>query len=180
MDDERKRLSKILQPEEIEVFALVGIALNSAQSVEQILRLVMTFVLQKGDRLDLLTLEAQEAAERKKTIGYFLRELRKRAGIAPGLDKKLDSFLERRNLLAHNLHGVPGWGPKTAKGQAAGRAFLMRFIDDSHELLIIFVALANAWQKDALPGAALPRQDLVDELTKDHVPMLDELFFAKD
>lgn len=96
---EDSSLSSVLSRRELETFARIGIALHHVQVVEGLLRFVMTFVIQKGDSVDILKVEE---ADRKKTLGYFMAELRKRAGLHPGLDRELVEFLEKRNTLAHS------------------------------------------------------------------------------
>ena len=44
---------------------------------------------------------AQSNAEQKKTLGYFLAELRKRVDVDVHFDRTFAEFLRRRNLLTH-------------------------------------------------------------------------------
>ena len=62
--------------------------------------------------------------ERKKTIGYFLTELRKRADLHDQFDQKLRDFLDHRNTFIHNLHDVPGWNLETQGGKDVARQFI--------------------------------------------------------
>jgi hypothetical protein len=59
---------------------------------------------------------AQSNTEQKKTLGYFLAELRKRVDLDVHFDRTLAEFLRRRNLLAHHLSDLPGWNTDTAHG----------------------------------------------------------------
>ena len=177
---ERKRLWEAMNPSDVERHALVGIALRHSQSVEGILKLITTFVFQKGDKLDILLLETQTKAEQKKTLGYFIGELRKRVGLRDDLEDMLISFLDRRNMLAHRLGEVPGWQEGPEAGFTETRKFLTGFISDSHGLLMIFAALVQDWQKDAMPGAELPNDELVAKMTERYKPYLDDLFFEKE
>lgn len=180
MSERKRRLWDVVKPAEVELYALVGMALGHVQSVEDILPLVMTFVFQKGDKLDIYMIEAQTKAEQKKTLGYFIGELRKRVGIRADLEDKLLSFLERRNTLAHRLAEVPGWEAGPVAGFDETAIFLSTLIEDSHELLVIFATLVQAWQKEAMPFATLPHEDLIEKLTERYRLELYELFFEKE
>lgn len=179
---EKQSLSSVIGEEEMESMARVGIALRLVQTVEVVLRLVMTFVLQKDEGpLSIQKLEAQTKAERKKTLGYFLIELRKRAGLRDDLEAMLDRFLEARNTLAHRLDDIPGWEQRdTVEGRLQAYHFLSQLSKDSFTLVRIFTALTAEWQKEAMPDAQLPNAKEVEELTKDYRPIVDDLFFAKE
>src|SRR5581483_11635890 len=88
-----------------DTLAAIAVALLLAQTAERVIKLCMTFVLQKASPLTLELLEHQERAERRKTLGYFLSELRKRADLSPGFDVLLEDFLEKRNILVHEFGG---------------------------------------------------------------------------
>lgn len=165
--------------EEYEVLAMIGATLLLTQSVEEALRVITTFVIQKGNGLDLKTLEAQTKAEQKKTIGYFIGELRKRADLREDLEGCLTSFLSHRNTLAHNIEKVPGWNLKTEEGREAARVFLAVLMHESSLLTTVFGALGNAWMKAAIPGAEVPNQAMIDAMTATYTPHLNDLFRAK-
>lgn len=164
----------------LESYALAGIALDTAQSLENILQLVLTWVLQKEGDLTIFLLETESKAARKKTLGQFMVELRKRTGVHKELDTMLDSFLDRRNMLAHRLDDIPGWKRETAEDFDQVEHFLKRLILDSGELIKIFAALTREWQKETMPDADLPGTDLVDEFTEHYRPFVDNLFFKKE
>jgi len=89
-----------------EVLAAMGVALIMLQAAEKLIRLCLTFVIQKSDSLTLDLLIDQEEAERKKTLGYFLTELHKRADIHEEFDALLSDFLKNRNDFVHDLSRV--------------------------------------------------------------------------
>ena len=74
-----------MSPLEKNLLASIGAALVMLQTTEKVIKLCMTLVLQKSNSLTLESLQHQERIERKKTLGYFLAELRKRADLAPEL-----------------------------------------------------------------------------------------------
>jgi hypothetical protein len=71
--------------------------------------------LQKSSPITAEQIIAQSNAEQKKTLGYFLAELRKRVDLDVHFDRTLAEFLRRRNLLAHHLSDLLGWNttPRT-------------------------------------------------------------------
>ena len=74
-EDEEATLGRL----RIDLMARIGAALLSVQVTERALRLITTFVFQKSGLTTAEQLIAQTNAEQRKTLGYFLAELRKRA-----------------------------------------------------------------------------------------------------
>jgi hypothetical protein len=163
-----------------DLMARIGLALLHVQITERALRLITTFVLQKCDNIDAEQLIAQTNAEQKKTLGYFLAELRKRADLDVHFDRTLAEFLRRRNLLAHNISDLPGWNTDTAHGIYVGRCFINELLQMNNEVLKVFTGLIRAWQ--AQGGFALPDvpEELFQEIDAKYVPLVDNLFFAKE
>jgi hypothetical protein len=91
-------------------------------------------------------LVAQSESERKRTLGYFLAELRKRAELDQHFDAALAEFLRRRNILAHRLSDIPGWDAGTHQGIYVGRRFINELLEMNHEVLKVFAGLVRAWQ----------------------------------
>jgi len=75
-----------------DLLARIGAAVVLARTAEQLIRLVMTFVLQKDSPLTVEKIERQSRDERRKTLGYFLAQLRRRADLDPEFDALLDAF----------------------------------------------------------------------------------------
>src|SRR6266478_866662 len=73
----------VLTHEEKKLLEAIGLALLSIQAAEKMITFCLTFVIQKNSPLTLESLERQESEERKKTLGYFLGQLRERAGVNP-------------------------------------------------------------------------------------------------
>jgi hypothetical protein len=69
--------------EKREVLALLGATLMLVQTAEGVLKTCMTYALPKGGSLTLELLERQTAEEAKKTLGYFLDQLRRPADVLP-------------------------------------------------------------------------------------------------
>jgi hypothetical protein len=95
----------------MDLMVRVGTTLLNVQITERALRFITTFVLQKSSPITAEQIIAQSNAEQKKTLGYFLAELRKRVDLDVHFDRTFAEFLRRRNLLAHHLSDLPGWKP---------------------------------------------------------------------
>lgn len=157
----------------------MGLALVLLQAVEKILRLAMTFVLQKGDSLTSDMLRAQEAAERAKTLGYFLSELRKRASLDDSLDALLTEFLKNRNDFIHDLSRVPGWNLQG--DTAAALTFVRELISQAERVMKVFTALILVWQeRTGLTAPETPHHDWFRSATNTYGPIVDDLFMSKD
>ena len=118
--------------------------LLNVQITERALRFIATFVLQKSSPITAEQIIAQSNAEQKKTLGYFLAELRKRVDLDVHFDRTLAEFLRRRNLLAHHLSDLPGWNTDTAHGIYIGRRFINELDQINNEVLKVFTGLVRA------------------------------------
>ena len=126
-------------------YHLLGRALIHAQSVESMMRFCTTYVLQKEGPLTLEKLHSLNQSERKKTLGYFLDQVRRRAKLDPDLSEKLNTYLDMRNDIVHDLSRVSCWGLSSGEGTSASCKYLWSFIERGFELLNIFAALVLEW-----------------------------------
>lgn len=159
----------------------MGVALLLLQTAEKVLRLCMTFVLQKAAPLTLDSLLAQEESERNKTLGYFLAELRKRADIHPTFDQLLNDFLKNRNDFIHDLSRVPGWDAAPAERVTKRKQFVHRLIRQSDVVLKVFAGLVRSWQEQAgFQHLELPSDAWFAEVERIYKPLAENLFLSKD
>jgi hypothetical protein len=128
----------------MDLMVRVGTTLLNVQITERALRFITTFVLQKSSPITAEQIIAQSNAEQKKTLGYFLAELRKRVDLDVHFDRTLAEFLGRRNLLAHHLSDLPGWNTDTAHGIYIGRRFINELDQINNEVLKVFTGLVRA------------------------------------
>jgi hypothetical protein len=112
---------------ELQTYALMGVCLLHVQLAERVLAGAVESVL--GDRtLTGAKLMEQTEYERKRTLGDFLKELRRCARIEPKFNDKLWRFLKMRNTFVHNLSEVPGWNPTTEEGRKVATEFLAELL----------------------------------------------------
>jgi len=159
----------------------MGVALLVVQSAERVIRLCMTVVLPKEAPLTLDSLQQQEESERRKTIGYFLLELRKRASIEEGFDQLLTDFLKNRNDFIHDLARVPTWGLRTPEQTVMALQFVHRFIRQADEVLKVFAGLVLAWQEqNGMSKPPLPDHDWFSEVYATYKPLSTRVVRRKD
>ncbi len=165
--------------EQKEVLEAMGVALLLLQNAEKVMCLCMTIVLQKKHLpLTLDLLQQQEKAERTKTLGYFLSELRKRASLHESFDLLLRRFLEDRNTFVHDLSRVPGWDLQTGGDTSHAKEFIFSLIDQTETVLKVFVGLIVAWQEQVgISRTALPNHEWFDEIFSVYKPLADHVFF---
>ena len=125
----------------------MGITLLLLQTTEKAINFCMTFVFQKESPLTLEKLEKQEIEEQKKTLGYFLAELRKRADLDPKFDQMLRDFLDRRNIFIHQLSEVRGLDFSTPEGRQIAEQFIGKLAGLTQSVFYIFVGFIRAWQR---------------------------------
>lgn len=110
--------------EQRDVCALIGLTLVELQGVEKLLRSCVGVVFQDADGNPLDDL--RDPKRRRKTLGYFLTVLRRKATIDPTFDEVLSNFLERRNQFVHDLLGNKLLRLTSADGRRHIRMFLDR------------------------------------------------------
>ena len=169
-----------MTPQQKDTLAAIAVALLLAQTAERVIRMCMTFVLQKSSPLTLEMLERQRKAERKKTLGYFLGELRKRADVAPGFDALLEEFLERRNILVHDFGDLAECSLNTPSGLMGANAFIRDMIRVTEEVLKVFVGLARAWQEQTGIGPDdMKGEAFFEEVEAAYKPLVNEVFLSR-
>jgi hypothetical protein len=139
----------------------------------------MTFVLQRQPLTSLDILEKQTAEEARRTLGYFLSELRKRASLEEEFDENLRQFLELRNQFAHRLHSVEGLNFNTAEGIAVAEAYIGRVAGLAEYVLKVFTGLVRAWQEEVGLQVSFPQDEYFQEIDRIYNPAADWLFSAK-
>ena len=163
-----------------DTLAAIAVALLLAQTAERVIRLCMTFVLQKSSPLTLELLEHQQSTERRKTLGYFLTELRKRTDLAPGFERLLEGVLDKRNVLVHEFGARDEYSLNTAEGLAGANAFLRDMIRITEEVLKVFMGLVRAWQEQTGIGPdAAKGIEFFEDVEATYKPLVNEVFFRK-
>lgn len=169
-----------MTPRQRDTLVAMAVALLLIQSAERVIRLCMTFVLQRSTPLTLEVLERQKKEERRKTLGYFLGELRKRVDLERGFDALLDEFLEKRNTLVHDFGGMDQYSLNTEAGLAAANAFLHRMIQVTESVLKVLIGLTQAWQEQiGMPPDATPDHPFFTEIEEQYKPLVNEIFVPK-
>jgi hypothetical protein len=115
------------------------------QATETVISTCLTYVLPEGG---VLTLEMLlRSGQKKRTLGQFLTELRKRVDIDEHFDMILEEFLDKRNTLIHRVMDVPGWSLDTEEGCLIAYQFVNRLITVDEAVRDTFTALMVVWQK---------------------------------
>lgn len=159
----------------------MGVALLLVQNAERVIRLCMTVVLPKQASITLDSLQQQEESERRKTIGYFLSELRGRANIDEGFDLLLTDFLKNRNDFVHDLSRVPAWGLRTPEQSAAALQFVHMLIRQTDGVLKVFAGLVLAWQEqNAMSTPRMPDHEWFSDVNATYKYLSTHVFRRKD
>jgi hypothetical protein len=167
-------------PEQKDALAAIGGALVIVQMAEHMIKFCMQLVLQKDDGgLTLEKLESLRTDEARRTLGYFLTQLRQRAEIESTFDDRLREFIALRNQLAHNLADVPGLGFE----QPAEIEFTIEWAGKLSSLaahvLKVFMGLARAWQHGIGMQDDLTENEFFREIDTQLKPLVDQVFMAK-
>ena len=160
------------------MLALLGATLLVVQAAERTLKWCMTYALPKGGVLTAESLERQTAEEAKKTLGYFLGQLRHRVAVQPEFDAELSEFLERRNRLVHHLDSVEGLNFNTPEGRAVADIFTRTTATNAARVFNVFTGLMRDWAEQIGTEVEV-NSDAFEEINSIYRPMLNELFAEK-
>jgi hypothetical protein len=168
-------------PEE-KVLAEIGRIILVSQTAERLIDFCMTFVIQKDSPLTIEKLEAQRSAERRKTLGYFLAQLRQRADVAEGFDQLLTRFLEMRNTLVHRVTEIEGWNLSNESGREAAVRFLGELGWLSVQVMKIFMGFIRAWEVQTGTRSPVPPggEELFAEIDSKYANLIDQLLAEKE
>jgi hypothetical protein len=128
--------------EQMEVLVATAETLILLQTAEKIIRFCMTFVFQKQTPFTYELLQQQEQAERKKTIGYFLSELRKRATVDESFDLLLEGFLLNRNNFIHDLSRFQAWDFHKKKDNLESRKLIHDIKSQTELVMKVFTGFS--------------------------------------
>ena len=129
------------------VYSAIGVAVVSLQALERTLRVCTTYVLQDGEGLDLAKLERMKAEDRRKTLGQFVTRLKQRASLHPSFEELVNSVVDDRNALVHDMSRIPGWNLNTEEGIRLATEFVMRLLNRAHALNEVLTALGRDWAR---------------------------------
>lgn len=148
----------------------IGAAIIACQTVEKCINLTMKGVFPKEPIRTVEMLERLDEQHRRKTLGQFIHALRSRVGLAPEFDTLLESFLEHRNTLAHDLLRVPSHLFSTPEGFVRMNQYVLQTAQEANRLTQIFAALIDAWTEQV---------GMRDKLLQDQPEVYNSSFFAE-
>ena len=163
-----------------EVLAAIGGTLIIVQMAERMVKFCMTYVVQMTPLLSLEALEKQTAQEARKTLGYFLSELRKRASLEEQLDGRFTEFLQLRNQFAHGLYTVEGLDFKTPDGLTVATDYIGRVAGLAVYVQNVFMGLARAWQEQTGMQDDFAENEYFQEIDQTYKPMAEMLFKPRE
>jgi hypothetical protein len=146
----------------LELTSRMGLALFKVQSAELSLKLCITW-LGAESNITLEQLEAREQSLQKKTLGFFIRELKAKIEFDPIFENTLVQFLRDRNLFAHELREVPGFSLNTDMEILAGIAFVKSLTDRATAITRIVMGFNNILANPGKPNDSQFPIDLDDE-----------------
>lgn len=171
-----------MTPKQEHLLVAMGVALLQIQMTERVLRLCMRWVLPKQSPVTLELFERQELLERRKTLGYFVAELKKRVGLDDGFEALIDEFLERRNAFVHGLFDVSGFSTETDEGLAVAESYVAQVLNVTEKVMYSFLGLMSSWQEQI--GLQIPESEASNaffaEINTQYKTMVDQLFLKKE
>ena len=163
-----------------EALAAIGGALVIVQMAEKMTKFCMQYVLQKGGVvLTYENLKSQQAEEAKKTLGFFLSQLRLRAEIDSTFDDQLKEFLTQRNQLAHDLTGVPGLGFHDREKLEVAMEWAGKLSSLALHVHNVFMGLARAWQHEIGMRDDFAENEFFQEIDATFQPLVNQIFTKK-
>jgi len=113
----------------------------------------------------------------KKTLGYFLRELRENTPIRKDFDKILSDFLTARNTFVHKLSSIPDFSLKDEAGIKAGLNFVRTVNKQAVHIRNVLLALTRL-----MMGKGVLKEGIGPEISEeeDHELMAIGVFLQSD
>ncbi|HCE43882.1 MAG TPA: hypothetical protein DET40_10075 [Lentisphaeria bacterium] len=169
-----------------ETLVVIGTLVIVTQSIEHTLNTLLKLVIQDGTPLTYERLMQLDVLHRKKTLGFFVKEMKKRAAFEASLDATLERFLENRNKLIHHFYEIPGNDLSTASDIALMNTFLVQLLKDLEIVSVFCSSLLYAWSeqtgiaKDIWEQHSTSESQLFTERVKAMSTIIDDLIFKKN
>jgi hypothetical protein len=163
---------------QLHTYALMGVCLLYVQQAERALASAVGSVLM-DPTLTTAKLMGQTEPERKRTLGDFLKELRKLARIEPQFKNKLYRFLTMRNTFIHNLSEVPGWDVRTEEGREVATKFLSELLALAFEVSGVFMSLFTVSAREELGENIIEGNQLMSLIEKQFGPIARKILAAR-
>ena len=145
------------------LFSTIGMLVVTTQHIERMLNMILTFVIQDGTPLSYSRLMELDSKHRKKTLGYFIREMQRRAAFHDSIDSVLERFLEARNSLIHRFNEIPGSALESDDDRVKLRNFLAQLTDDTQALMVFCSSIIQVWVKET----GMPEKLLIEHHLED-------------
>jgi len=126
-----------------EVFAQIGVHLLLVQDFEHLLRFAVRVALRERSEITIDSLTEDD----RRTMGQFMRDLRKDASLHADLDSLLKEVLDDRNLFVHRLRDQPWFDTSTTEGRDRIWEWFGRAQPRLEEAIMIFTAFAFEYGK---------------------------------
>lgn len=169
-----------------EALRQTALALLGVQSAERAIKFCVHVVLPKDG--DLRTHEefmAQQKYLSKRTLGFLLAKLRKRAQLDEVFDQELIDFIDKRNQLIHNIDTIQNSGYTSVFPIKNAIIWIQDLMTRSQRIRNIFIGLIRSWSKQiGIPDLAPPSEfhnasRLLDKIDSQYAPLTDSLFSKK-
>ncbi len=125
----------------LRLYSWMGICLLFIQLAERALQQAIATVLDDP----IVRLSEQSEAERKQTLGDFLKKLKKRVRLEYALKERLYDFLRMRNQFVHDLSD---WDLKTAEGRRDAQLFVIELTMLALSTTALFTTVFQVWARD--------------------------------
>jgi hypothetical protein len=153
----------------------IGITLLSIQSVEQILEFCLRWVFPSNSNLDLKSLYVMATAERKRTLGQAVNELRKRVDVHAEFDSMLNEFVSLRNRFVHQLFNEPEFNLATDKSCEIAGEIMKHLQALAWDIQRLVMAYNILWTKHSgIPEVSTAANEMIS-LSK-HLQQVDATF----
>jgi hypothetical protein len=170
---------EILDARRQEVLATIGGTLLMVQSAEKAVQGCMRWTLPREGITTLEDLQRQTGEEAKKTLGYFLGQLRRRASLDEQFDAELKEFLDKRNTFARDLASVTDLSLDAPGGLDAVVNFVSRLAWLSDHVTKIFIGLMRLWQEQVGMRDDFADNEFFQQIDKEYRPLAEKTFFKK-
>ncbi len=162
-----------------EICAQIGVHLLLIQDFEHLLTFALRVGLRERSEITIDSLTEED----RRTMGTFMRDLRRDASLRDDLDQLLKQVLDDRNLFVHRLRQQPWFDTHTSEGRDQIWKWFEQAQPRLHEAILIFTAFAfDIVQRSGFPEdiSKLPWQgDFYREVAERYMPRVGQMIARK-
>lgn len=131
-----------------DVLASIGALVIHMQTTERVIASALTHALTDATARTVDQLTDEMKANNRATIGSLVRKLKQKVDVHEDFERLLESFLEDRNSLIHDIDRIPGFDLQSEAGIGSANSFLSKLLGKAEMVTKVFLAASQEWAEE--------------------------------